>query len=305
MKLYLDVIWALNFGIDAFLLLLTGYLLKRIASLWRIAIAALIGSTIVLFYFTSFSPFFTHPITKLCYSIVMVSIAFGWKKFSYFLQSLCMFYFVTFAIGGGLIGAHYFLQSNISLTDGTIMTLSTGFGDPISWTLLLFGFPILYYFSKKQMDGLQVKKLTYEQIVAVTVKIEDRLFQLRGLIDSGNHLQDPITKMPVMIVQKSSIEQQLPEAMAQLIEDVMRLDATFYENEWAQRIRFIPFRGVGNEHDFLCAVKPDEITIRYKDETITMQKALVGITTTVLSSTDEYNCILHPKMLIDQKVRTA
>ncbi len=48
MKIYLDVIWLLNFCFDSLLLLLTAFILKRQVKKRRVAAGGFIGSAIVL-----------------------------------------------------------------------------------------------------------------------------------------------------------------------------------------------------------------------------------------------------------------
>ncbi|UAL54168.1 MULTISPECIES: sigma-E processing peptidase SpoIIGA [Metabacillus] len=300
MSIYLDVIWFLNFSFDLLLLLLTAILLKRKIWKLRIVIGALIGSSIILLMFTPFASLAVHPFGKLLVSIMMVLSAFGFKRFKYFAQSLFTFYFVTFMVGGGMIGAHYFIQTEIGIFDGILMTNKGGFGDPISWLFVLIGFPAAWIFSRKRLDDLEMKKIQYDQIVSVSIKIGDISFCLKGLIDSGNQLYDPISKSPVMIVDAQKAAEYLPDPLISIAlqEDVMAaLAASEEPHPLENRVRIIPFRVVGKSNQFLIGLKPDEVIITTADETIQVPKAIVGLNRTSLSPEEEYECIVHPKML--------
>ncbi|PLR69663.1 sigma-E processing peptidase SpoIIGA [Bacillus sp. UMB0893] len=306
MSIYLDVIWFLNFSFDLLLLLLTAILLKRKIYKLRLLIGALIGSSIVLLMFTPLSEIMVHPISKLAISIMMVVTAFGFKRFKYFTQSLFTFYFVTFMIGGGMIGTHYFIQTEIGILDGVLMTNSGGFGDPISWLFVLIGFPATWFFSRKRLDDLEMKKIQYDQIVTVSIKIGDFHFRLKGLIDSGNQLYDPISKSPVMIVDVQKAAEYLPGPLISIAlqEDVMAaLSGTTESHPLEHRMRIIPYRVVGKTNQFLLGLKPDEIIIMTETEAILVPKAIVGLNRTCLSPDDEYDCIVHPKMLQGQSVQ--
>jgi stage II sporulation protein GA (sporulation sigma-E factor processing peptidase) len=299
-SIYLDVIWFLNFSFDLLLLLLTSILLKRKIWKLRIVIGALIGSSIILLMFTPFASLAVHPFGKLLVSIMMVLSAFGFKRFKYFAQSLFTFYFVTFMVGGGMIGAHYFIQTEIGIFDGILMTNKGGFGDPICWLFVLIGFPAAWIFSRKRLDDLEMKKIQYDQIVSVSIKIGDISFCLKGLIDSGNQLYDPISKSPVMIVDAQKAAEYLPDPLISIAlqEDVMAaLAASEEPHPLENRVRIIPFRVVGKSNQFLIGLKPDEVVITTADETIQVPKAIVGLNRTSLSPEEEYECIVHPKML--------
>jgi stage II sporulation protein GA (sporulation sigma-E factor processing peptidase) len=295
LSIYLDAVWFLNLCFDGLLLMLTAVMLKRKLIFWRIAAGAFIGSLIVLLMFTPFSEIVAHPITKIIFSVCMVIIAFGFKRFRFFLQGLLCFYFSAFIVGGGLIGLHYFIKSNIFLSEFGLLTVSSGLGDPVSWLFVIIGFPVIWYFARNRVEDIELKKIQYDQIVEVTIEIEGNLLQLRGLVDSGNHLYDPISKTPVMVLDMKKADHMLPPS---LIEAAKNLDQlSFDQLEWENRIRIIPYRGVGLSHQFLLALKPDKIMIHTGSESIQAKKALIALNTESISSDDLYDCLLHPKMI--------
>lgn len=302
MSIYLDVIWFLNFSFDLLLLVLTAIVLKRKINKFRLVLAALIGSSIVIMMFTPLAFIATHPYGKMLISFLMVLSAFGFKRFRFFFQGLLTFYFVTFLVGGGMIGVHYFLQQEMTYLDGVLMTNSTGFGHPISWLFVLIGFPVLWLFARNSLEGIEAKKIHYDQIVKVQIKVDDIQFTLKGLIDSGNQLFDPITRSPVMIIDTLKVQEFLPKLLVHQAtqDDVMKAMSEQPTNEshpWEHRVRLIPYRVVGSEHQFLLGFKPDEVWIETQNETFKVLKTIIGLNRTTLSSEDAYECIVHPKML--------
>ena len=171
MTLYLDVIWVLNYLIDYLLLLLTALVLKRRHSKIRFTFGAFVASLIVFLMFTPIGEWFYHPVTKLVYSALIVFVAFGYKRFTYYIQGLLMFYFVTFMTGGALFALHFFWQSELPISsEGLIPHASIG--SPISWMLVAFGFPhqrlrlermcfnfVYRYLSKKYYIYIQAHRL--------------------------------------------------------------------------------------------------------------------------------------------------
>ncbi|MDM5189610.1 sigma-E processing peptidase SpoIIGA [Bacillus sp. DX4.1] len=305
MVVYADIVWLLNLCIDFLLLVLTATVLKKKVKRWRLVLGACIGSTIVIFAFTPLAATMTHPIMKLLYSLLIVYAAFGFTTFRDYTQTVFTFYFVTFMVGGGLIGTHFFLQTN-EMVNGLISTKSISYGDPVSWIFVIFGFPIIYYFSKKRIANVEVTKIHYEQIVKVNIKLAENEIELDGLIDSGNQLHDPLTKTPVMIMHVSSLEHCLPKWLTEQIyvkTEIPQIPET--DSGWATRLRLIPFRAVGVDHQFLWAIKPDSVQIHHEGSDMIVSKVLIGLNTQQLSANGEYQCIIHPKMLISQKVTIA
>ncbi len=303
MAIYLDVIWLLNFLFDSLLLYLTGILLKKKIIHWRILLGGLIGSLIILFSITPLSPYTNHPISKLLFSIVMVAMAFGYKRFRTYIQALMIFYLATFLIGGTLIGAHYFIQFDFNLSSSVLLASIKGFGDPISWLFVLLGFPIAWYFSRRNVEGMEVTKIQYEQIIDVIFQVGGKEFSIKGLVDSGNQVYDPISRLPVMFVSLKNIEKDMPPEIIRLTDQP---EAIIYGSqpiapEWESKMRIIPYKVVGKDHQLLIAVKPDSLLLKKEQEVIAVEKGLISFTNQVLSAEGIFDCIVHPKMLLGKK----
>ncbi|MFE8703619.1 sigma-E processing peptidase SpoIIGA [Cytobacillus sp. FJAT-54145] len=303
MAIYLDVIWALNFLFDSLLLYLTAIVLKRDYRYFRIFLGGVIGSIIILLPFTPFNAYSGHPLTKLLFSVFMILATFGYKRFRYFFSGLMTFYLITFLVGGALIGAHYFVQFDYDLSTSVLISSVKGFGDPISWLFVLIGFPIAWHFSKTNIEKIEMTKIQYDQIINVQIKINNNLFKFKGLIDSGNQLYDPISKLPVMFVSIKSQMDIYPETLIKLAEDPesIILGNDTVPLEWENKMRIIPYKVVGQEHQLVIAIKPDQIEIEKEGEVLLVDKGLVSFTMQQLSSDDAFQCIVHPKMLTGTK----
>lgn len=271
----------------------------------RIIISAAFGSAIVLFILTPYFSIVSHPVVKLLFSVFMVLIAFGFKRFRYFFQALLTFYFSTFLLGGGMLGVHFFMSSDLEIWNGVVATKSTGFGSPISWLFVFISFPLLWYFSKSRIEDIEIKKVQYEQLVEISISIEEQSITLRGLVDSGNQLYDPITKSPVMILDIARAKGFLPPEIIEKSDGLDSFSHSDKQHPWESRLRIIPYRGVGQQHEFLVAIKPDFVMVRQNEEEIFVKKVLVGLSKSTLSSDDEFDCIIHPKMLLQSSIQTA
>lgn len=300
MTVYLDAIWLLNFGFDFLLLRMTAFILKRQVATWRMVIGALIGSVIVVLMFTPLQYIVTHVAVKLIFSVCMILVTFGFHRARTFVENLVAFYITTFAVGGGMFATHYFLRVDHQFVNDTIQTLTTGLGDPVSWMFVLVGFPILLYLTKKQFSTVETRKYRYDQLATITINLEKDVIVLSGLVDSGNQLQDPITKTPVMIVEVDRLQEIIPEEIVHAMSSIENTQGwpTFSdETKWVERIRIIPYRAVGKETTLMLAIKPDKAIILHDNKQYETTKFLIGLTRTELSSEGDYACILHPKML--------
>lgn len=299
MTVYLDVIWLLNLLFDSFLLSLTAIILKRRIRLWRLLAGGFIGSMIILLTFSPLNGIAGQPAAKFLCSILMILAVFGYKRWRFFLKALMTLYLVTFLLGGTLIGVHYFLQSDQEMTTKVLMASVQGFGDPISWLFVIIGFPIAWHFAKTNIEKMEMTKIQFEQIVTVTVTINDEDFVYKGLVDSGNQLYDPLSKMPVMFVSVKNQLDAVPAPIKTLALDSegVIMGTAEIPAEWQNRLRVVPCSVVGQERQLIAAVKPDKIQISNDNGAYVCEKGLISYTVQKLSSDDGFECIVHPKMM--------
>jgi stage II sporulation protein GA (sporulation sigma-E factor processing peptidase) len=301
LTVYLDVIWFLNFLFDSLLLSLTAMMLKRQIKWWRICLGGLLGSSIILLSFSPLVNIAGNPLIKIVFSIGMVLLAFGYIRFGLFVKTLLFLYLATFLTGGTLIGVHYFIQFDNQLTSELFLASVKGYGDPISWLFVIIGFPIAWYFSRKSVETMEVAKIQYDQLVNVHFSILNFNYSIKGLVDSGNQLYDPISKAPVMIVSIHQISESIPK---ELIEIANEPELYIFGNKeipaaWESKVKIIPCKVVGKDHQLIIAFKPDELKMETKNGTIEVRKALISLTVQQLSKDDSFQCIVHPKMIAD------
>nr|WP_249745349.1 sigma-E processing peptidase SpoIIGA [Mesobacillus boroniphilus] len=295
----MDVIWALNLLFDTFLLYLTAIILKRQVKLWRLSMGGAIGSLLIILAITPFHAVAGHPAGKLFFSILMVLAAFGYKRFRFFIKALMTFYVTTFLLGGTLTGVHYFIQFDMDLASNVAMNHIKGFGDPISWLFVLLGFPLAWHFSKRNIEQFEMTKIQYESLADVEVQFMKMDFNIKGLIDSGNQLYDPISKMPVMILSIANCLDSIPSEIKRIAENpdcVLSGDGNF-SPQMENRMRIIPCKVVGQEHQLIIAFSPDKIKITTDEGIYIAEKGLISFTAQELSADGSFQCIIHPKMM--------
>lgn len=177
MKIYLDLIFLINYAYDFLILLSVSILLKRIVSLKRIFIASLIGSLSIITLFVSMDGIFLL-LLKLILSFIMVLISFG--RSGYF-TNLFYFYIITIILGGSA----YLIDG-----DNTTVNLVLMF---LIGPVIVF----LYILNNKKI------KLELSTIYDVILIDSDNTIKLRGMLDTGNNIKCPVTNLPVIMVSDS------------------------------------------------------------------------------------------------------
>jgi len=302
---YLDIILLLNVAIDSLLLWFTAYFRKERVIWWRILAASLFGSTYLVFFFLPAFAALYQWFVKLLFSIIMLLIAFGYRRFRLFVQNLCMFYFVAFVFGGGVFALHFLFAERNQVVNGILVTHNDGFGVAARPTFLivLIGFTLIYFLSRQSYQAIQEPRRIESFLTEVVVKLNGESIICRGLVDTGNQLYEPISRIPVMVIEASLLAHVLPERLlASAASPASALDqaGTLMEElpvEWQNRLRLVPYRSVSRGMDFLLAIKPDLVCLLQNGNRWETGRVLLGLNPIPLSADRKYQAIVHPALM--------
>ncbi|GAA4715636.1 sigma-E processing peptidase SpoIIGA [Brevibacillus fulvus] len=305
MVIYLDIILLLNAAIDTLLLWFTAYFRKERFKWWRMLLAALFGSTYVAFFFLPQFAGFYQWFVKLLFSVLMLLIAFGFRRMLAFLHNLVIFYFVAFVFGGGVFALQYFLTSHNEIVNGILVTHNDSFGVGTKPTLLilLVGFLLVGYLSRRSYQAIEGPRKVEAFLVEVIVKLQGETILCRGLVDTGNQLHEPISRTPVMVMESKMLAHMLPAGLLAFAAEedgkLERLERLLDDlpTEWQGRIRLIPFRSVSRGMDFLVALKPDQVVVVQHGSRFVTEKVLIGLNPVALAADQQYQAIVHPALV--------
>lgn len=305
MVVYLDVILLLNFAIDTLLLYFTAYFRKERLVWWRVLLAAAFGSTYIAFFFLPAFAGMYQWMVKLLFSVWMLWIAFGFRRILSFLQTLCLFYFVAFVFGGGVFALAFMTSSRNEIVNGILHTHNDGFGLGTKPTLLVvaFGFMIVFFLSRRSYQAIQEPRRMEQFLADVVVTLEGETILCRGLIDTGNQLYEPFSRVPVMLMEMELFRHLLPEPLIHFLtqtEDKMLQINEFFHQlppEWQTRLRVIPYRSVSRGMDVLVALKPDRLLLNCGGKRTETSSVLIGLNPIPLSADQRYQAIIHPALV--------
>lgn len=283
--------------IDYMILRLTGYLSRRKNSGWRITIASMFASCIVFIVIYFPNSLFLYPIGKILFSIIIIVIAFKHSSWFEFIKVWLFFYFVTFTLGGILLGIHFIFDQSLRINHSYFMTVSTGLGTPISWLFVVIGFPVCWYFTKQTMDKQALANFQTDQLYKCQIQILNKSVMVSGYLDSANHLIDPLTKHPVVIIDQYVIKQFFnDEKIDQLKQINETLDLSKADSSIVSIIRLIPYQDVSNPEGLLLALKPEAFIMVDHNQTFEIKNVLIGLRFSKLSSDQDYHCLLNPQL---------
>lgn len=195
MKIYLDLVFFINFIFDFLILLTVKIILKRNVNIIRVLLGSLLGALSIFLLFIKLNSL-TLFLLKLIISLLMIITAFGIKDKEYFLKNFLYLYFISIILGGFL----YFINIEFSYDNYGIIFINNKFS--INLIVLIILSPIILYLYIKQVKQLKLdNKYTY--IVSFTYN--KKKYKYSAYLDTGNKLVDPYTLKPVIILYDKSI----------------------------------------------------------------------------------------------------
>jgi len=292
-----------NLVIDGAVLLMTAWV-RGLRPKWRrLAAAAAVGAAYAALLPFPGTAMLFHATVKIALSLAMLLIAFGFGGLQRFLRNAIAFYGINFAAAGGAVGLHYLLQSRGGVWDRLWLTESGGVGVELQYgmasLLAAAGAALLVW--RAVWIGRRRTERTLDSMAEVTVEIGGRTVRCTGLIDTGNRLYDPLTRTPVMVAEAALWKGGLPADWIDALRggEVERLLARtdLDGHDWRDRLRFVPFRGIGGRTQLMLAVKPDRVCIERDGRSVETGRVLIGLEGGELAHDGSYRAIIHPSLL--------
>ncbi len=290
MTVYLDIIFLENFILNFIILYAVSLVIKEKAGCIKLMIASLIGASYVIIYYLINFQSKWNLIFKIILSVVMVYISFMPKSFKEFIKQITFFYLVSFVFGGASLGVIYMVNAGrISIRNGIIVgnyTLKTIFiGVILAFTIITVAFKFVKNrISKKDL------------FCNIKIIINQNKINVKAVIDTGNFLKEPITNIPVIVVEKDILRNFVPKEILENIENILGGDLKNIpeniKNEYLSKLKVIPFSSLGKQNGMLLGIKADGVVVEIDNEEKYVEKVILGIYTKKLSKKDEYNALL-------------
>ena len=256
---YADLLFLINAGMDGLCLLLAGKLLHRKVRPWRGVIGAVLGGAYAVA--ALLLPDVGQAPSLLCdlaVCVAMCGIVFGegrrgWVKG--LLSSVGVYFVLSMALGGVMTALYHLL--NRAGVAALLGELSGGGGDGLgSW---LFHRLVLVGGAVSLWGGRFWRQSRAVRLCTLTVELDGKTASLRGMVDSGNLLRDPMSGRTVICAEGAAFGKLLSPALAAVMGGKSP-DAVGLPSEDARRVRVIPTEtatGAGMLYGFL----PDRLIL--------------------------------------------
>ena len=187
MKIYLDLVFLLNFFFDFLLLYGTSKILKEMVPIKRLVLGSVVASLSVFLLFIKLNSVSLFLI-KVIISIGIILTTFGKRNF---IKNISYFYLLSIVLGGSL----YLLNISFTYRNQGILFINNGLS--INFILLIIVSPIIIFCYVKEHI---LYKNTYGNIYEVLIIKNNKKYKLMGLLDTGNRLKDPYKGRSVILV---------------------------------------------------------------------------------------------------------
>ena len=256
-ELYVDVLFLVNFMMDYILLLLVRKTISCSATHGNVCIGAVIGSALTCVIVILPIP---YPLIKvvLYHSLVntcMIFVGLKIKTIRSLVKALILLYIGGFLLGGILEFFHQYVRIG-----SLLLALAIA-----GYYIVLGIWRFLSYLQRWNQSHCKVELF-----------LGEKQCRIKGLIDTGNSLRDPISDRPVSILDRKTAEK-------------------YFGEETRKDIRYIPYSSIGKKEGTLPAFQIDKMCV-YGDSDIWVERPLIGISEEEISAGGDYEMILNPNL---------
>jgi stage II sporulation protein GA (sporulation sigma-E factor processing peptidase) len=302
MTLYADILFIINFMMNAFVLWLSGKILRcRRKVRWYITgaavMAALYTAALALPLLQRVNIFAAQAVI-LAAGVAVTFFPSGWRAFA---KCMLAAYLVSFVIGG--LGMALFFLTDLPYAVRYIAADLGAFSRAVSWQLAVTGAALSYVLIKLTVYVLERRALKRQMLCHVEVSMEEASVTFHALVDTGHSLREPITRSPVIVAEFDEVKPFLPEGLRQLFYEKREHNLTDlllgHREDFYTRLRMVPFTSLGRANGMLVGFRPDRVTVQPQDEASphTRQDIIIGIYNDKLTRDGRYRGLLSADLV--------
>ena len=294
MTIYLDVVMIENLIMNSIIIYATAIITKVEIKHIRIILSSFIGASYSILSYISGLKIYSELWLKIMLSVIMVYIAFNPKDLKKLGKELIMFYLTSFVFGGVAFSLIYIIKpQEILMKDGLFLgtyPLKTVFLSAIIASILII---VAFKIVKSKIT----KK---DMLCEVIVKYNQKEIKINTMIDTGNMLKEPISGMPVIVIEKSALYELIPKEILNHLESILGGDfkeiPEEIKNKYLPQLKLIPYSSLGKQNGILVGIKADEIEIIIEEKSI-HKNVVIGIYEKSLTKRGEYRGLIGMELI--------
>ena len=284
--IYLDILLAVNFILDFFLLLATGKLCGALAGRWRVVAASAAASLFSLVLLLPPLPMMIQLAIKVLGSAIPVFI--GFQRGSLRQTAKRVFWF--FLLNLLLAGAVFFWCIALSPTGIEQNNLAVYFNlSPI--TLIL---SVLAVYLSLCLLELIFGRPGAPPRVSLELQLGGGWVKTSAMLDTGLSIRDPLTGTSCLLLSYPQVRLQLAGSLRQELDDYFDGKTPAYHSG-GRTLRLIPCRTAAGQ-ELLPAYRCEQCRVEYNGRKLTVQKAAAAFTPVPLQG-QAVSALIGPELM--------
>ena len=277
------------------ILFTTAVVLKIKVNHIRLILASLLGAGYSIIAYMGIIKVYSSIILKIILSVLIIYIAFNPQNIKKMCKDLLLFYLVSFVFGGAAFALIYIIKpQNILMKNGLFLgtyTLKTVMlGAIVAFCIIIGAFAIIKNkISKKDM------------FCEIEILINQKKIKTKAMIDTGNMLKEPITNVPVIVVEHILLYSCMPKEILNNLKEIMGGDfkniPCDIQEKYISKLKLIPFSSLGKQNGMLIGIRPEYVKVITDEQEKINKNVIIGIYEKSLTKKGEYQALIGIELL--------
>ena len=295
MTIYIDIVLIENLIMNYIILFTTAVVLKIKVNHIRLILASLLGAGYSIIAYMGIIKVYSSIILKIILSVLIIYIAFNPQNIKKMCKDLLLFYLVSFVFGGAAFALIYIIKpQNILMKNGLFLgtyTLKTVMlCAVVAFCIIIGAFAIIKNkISKKDM------------FCEIEILINQKKIKTKAMIDTGNMLKEPITNVPVIVVEHILLYSCMPKEILNNLKEIMGGDfkniPCDIQEKYISKLKLIPFSSLGKQNGMLIGIRPEYVKVITDEQEKINKNVIIGIYEKSLTKKGEYQALIGIELL--------
>lgn len=295
MTIYIDIVLIENLIMNYIILFTTAVVLKIKVNHIRLILASLLGAGYSIIAYMGIIKVYSSIILKIILSVLIIYIAFNPQNIKRMCKDLLLFYLVSFVFGGAAFALIYIIKpQNILMKNGLFLgtyTLKTVMlGAVVAFCIIIGAFAII-------KNKISKKDMFYE----IEILINQKKIKTKAMIDTGNMLKEPITNVPVIVVEHILLYSCMPKEILNNLKEIMGGDfkniPCDIQEKYISKLKLIPFSSLGKQNGMLIGIRPEYVKVITDEQEKINKNVIIGIYEKSLTKKGEYQALIGIELL--------
>ena len=295
MTIYIDIVLIENLIMNYIILFTTAVVLKIKVNHIRLILASLLGAGYSIIAYMGIIKVYSSIILKIILSVLIIYIAFNPQNIKKMCKDLLLFYLVSFVFGGAAFALIYIIKpQNILMKNGLFLgtyTIKTVMlGAVVAFCIIIGAFAFIKNkISKKDM------------FCDLEILINQKKIKTKAMIDTGNMLKEPITNVPVIVVEHILLYSCMPKEILNNLKEIMGVDfkniPCDIQEKYISKLKLIPFSSLGKQNGMLIGIRPEYVKVITDEQEKINKNVIIGIYEKSLTKKGEYQALIGIELL--------